>query len=143
MKAYIVRLKEGEEHARELVGFFVAHSLEQLYWLIDECAPPTDCEYKELVAGGIFWSKCTGKPVPLPPDFDFEAQPDDWSYLPNEAELTGGWEEPFHDQDDDEDENVAPWLPVSWEPAEDEGDDAVIERPTRRPGAWKRRRARR
>lgn len=102
MKAYIVRLKEGEPKARELVGFFVAHSLEQLYWLIDECAPPIDCENKELDAGGIYWPRLTGKPVPLPSDFDFEAQADDWSYLPSGAELSDGWEQVFHEQAGDD-----------------------------------------
>ncbi len=141
MKAYVVRLKEGEQNARELVGFFVTESIEQLYWLVDECAPPIDCEYREIDAGGVYWSRYTGHSIPLPPDFDFEAAPPDWSYLPAGAELSSAWEEAFHDRDDDE--NAEPWCPLEWEPPEDEDGGEVIERPARAVGAWRRRRGRR
>jgi len=36
----------------DLVGFFVADEMEDLLITIDECLDASDCEHKELPAGG-------------------------------------------------------------------------------------------
>ena len=48
---YVVRLSR----TNELVGFFVADSVKELFWLVDECVDPTCCEHKEIQRGGIMW----------------------------------------------------------------------------------------
>jgi hypothetical protein len=53
MSAYLVRLKSN----RELVGLFVSDSTDDLCLLIDECCDPSDCEYKPLPRGGIYYEK--------------------------------------------------------------------------------------
>tara|TARA_R110000868_G_scaffold402329_1_gene678562 strand:- start:554 stop:871 length:318 start_codon:yes stop_codon:yes gene_type:complete len=51
MSAYGVRLSEDHQ----AVGIFWAESLNDLFWAIDECCDPNECEIKKLKAGGIMW----------------------------------------------------------------------------------------
>ena len=56
MSLYIVRLDDNvTDHKDELVGIFSASDIESLFWLVDECVSPTECEYAKLPDGGIFW----------------------------------------------------------------------------------------
>lgn len=48
--AYLVRLKD----THELVGFGVANSLKDLFWLVDENVDPFACEYRRVENAMIF-----------------------------------------------------------------------------------------
>lgn len=50
MNAYMVRLADSHE----VVGIFVARSIDRLWWAVDECTSPQDCEYRKLGEGGVF-----------------------------------------------------------------------------------------
>ncbi len=118
MPAYLVRLKDGdEEHARELVGIFVAETMEDLYWTVDEAASPCECECLELGPGGIHWERYTEQRVPRNVEPHWDGLPDGWSILPPTPTLTDEWSAAF------EAEGVsatAEWKPIVWEP---DGDD--------------------
>lgn len=51
MSAYLVRIAESHE----ILGFYVARDLVDLFWLIDECMDPCACEFKKIESGGFYW----------------------------------------------------------------------------------------
>jgi len=53
MASYIVRFSPSEPRARELVGIFVADTVDQLFELVNETETPLCCEYRQLGSGGI------------------------------------------------------------------------------------------
>ena len=59
MNAYIVKLKRSKDHklgdGDEMVGFFVATDLVELFWTIDELTSPFSCEFKTVRNGGVLW----------------------------------------------------------------------------------------
>ena len=59
MSAYIVKLKRSKDHklgdGDEMVGFFVATDLVELFWTIDELTSPFSCEFKTVRNGGVLW----------------------------------------------------------------------------------------
>jgi len=62
MASYIVRFGPSEPRARELVGIFVADTVDQLFELVNETETPMCCEYRQLGNGGIYWEAAPGKP---------------------------------------------------------------------------------
>lgn len=74
---YLVRTKEG----REIVGLFAAPTIKELFWVIDECTNPNDCEYIKILTGGFMWCK-GGTPVLA------EDKGDDTEY--EDDDLSGG-----------------------------------------------------
>lgn len=113
MEVYLVRLKAGEPNAREIVGIFAAETMGQLFWMVDECCPPDECECQIIGPGGLYWERFTGQVVPRTEDPDWETLPDDWSELPPAPTLTGEWEDRFRPSNDEE------WEPVLWPEDED------------------------
>jgi hypothetical protein len=64
--------------------------MEQLFWFVDDCCTPLDCEYRLIGPGGIYWPGLTGIEVPRP-DISPDDMGDDWRLLPPEpASRTGG-----------------------------------------------------
>jgi hypothetical protein len=59
MNGYIVKLKRSKdmkpEDGDEMVGFFVATDLVELFWTIDELTSPFSCEFKTVRNGGVLW----------------------------------------------------------------------------------------
>lgn len=59
MNAYIVKLKRSKDHKLgdwdEMVGFFVATDLVELFWTIDEITSPFGCLFKTVKNGGVLW----------------------------------------------------------------------------------------
>lgn len=58
MSGFVVRLAGS----KEIVGLFVAESIDRLRWAVDEVCDPHECEYVRIGSGGIYWS-VSGKPV--------------------------------------------------------------------------------
>ncbi len=112
MPAYLVRLKDDdEEHARELVGIFVAQTMGELYWAVDEAASPCECKCLELGPGGIHWEQHTEQRVPRDVEPDWEHLPDSWSTLPAEPTLTDEWDDAFAANGSS---MGAAWQPIIW-----------------------------
>jgi len=64
------------ENPHDVVGVFVAGSLELLAEMVDECCDVSDCEYVQLPAGGFYMpSKAAPAPFGPPPDDDVEFFP--------------------------------------------------------------------
>lgn len=116
MQAYAVRLHPNQPHAREIVGIFVAPSLSHLFWMVDECCSPIECEYREIGSGGLFWDNYTGQTVPRSDQPDWENLVDDWSPLPPSPTMTDGWDSAFAfpQADQPEDGRDAEWVPLEW-----------------------------
>jgi hypothetical protein len=89
MASYIVRFGPSEPRARDLVGIFVADTVDQLFDLVNETETPQCCEYRQLGNGGIYWYSGTGKAV-LQHDRSDEVS--DWFSLPPEPVLSTSWE---------------------------------------------------
>lgn len=137
MTAYLVRLKaEHEHHPREIVGFFVAETMRDLYWMVDECAPPPECECIEIGSGGIYWEAFTGRQVPREAEPDWETLPKDWSPLPPGPALTDGWNDMLSASEGPIDEA---WGPIEWA-EEDEAPAAPSQLPPLPPRGRLRRR---
>ena len=73
MSTYGVRLSEGHQ----AVGIFWAESLYELFWAIDECWDPQECEIKKLKAGGIMWKGKTDIQFEVETDIQFSDEGDD------------------------------------------------------------------
>ena len=89
MASYIVRFGPFEPRARELVGIFVADTVDQLFELVNETETPLCCEYRQLGSGGIYWESGTGQIVPQPDNSD---EANGWFILPPEPVLSTSWE---------------------------------------------------
>ena len=85
MKAYIVRLKETQE----LVGFYTAHSADELCSLVDEITDPGACEALDAGPGGICWGHPIATRVPERLNEDGELIDDEPS--PGGWGLSEGW----------------------------------------------------
>jgi hypothetical protein len=85
-KTALVRLKDN----KEIVGFFVYSDLYELFWLIDECTDPYQCEYKKISSGGFMWPKPNAQVLM---DFDSEIEDEDdagnWEHDFDGADVTG------------------------------------------------------
>lgn len=53
MSAYIARIKED----KQMVGFFWASTINELFWMVDECCDPYIVEFSKTNRGGVFWQK--------------------------------------------------------------------------------------
>lgn len=54
MSAFVVRL----EGTNQIVGFFAADRILDLFWAVDECCDPFSCEYRRVPeGGGVYWAK--------------------------------------------------------------------------------------
>ena len=53
MPVYAVRLKS----THEAVGIFYVARIGDLFWAVDECTDPFQCERIELPHGSLFWSR--------------------------------------------------------------------------------------
>ena len=82
MSAYLVRVNK----TKEFVGIYACDDEAGLFWLVDECCDPYQCEYTELGFGGIFFPDECGRFVPLKESTQKEI--DDGCNL-GEAEFTG------------------------------------------------------
>ena len=71
MSAYLVRV----QNTHELVGIFWANNLVDLGWTIDEALDPSECEYKKLKFGGIYWGSSVDVTLPLKLSDDDESDP--------------------------------------------------------------------
>jgi hypothetical protein len=89
MASYIVRFGPAEPRARELVGIFVADTVDQLFELVDETETPLCCEYRQLGNGGIYWENATGQAAP---QHDRPDEANGWFTLPPEPVLSTSWE---------------------------------------------------
>jgi hypothetical protein len=89
MASYIVRFGPSEPQARELVGIFVADTVDQLFELVNEAETPLCCEYRQLGNGGIYWESSTGQIVPQHARSD---EANGWFVLPSEPVLSASWE---------------------------------------------------
>ena len=89
MASYIVRFGPSEPRARELVGIFVADTVDQLFELVNETETPMCCEYRQLGSGGIYWDSSTGQTVP---QHDRSDEANGWFTLPSEPMLSTSWE---------------------------------------------------
>ena len=89
MASYIVRFGPSEPRARELVGIFVADTVEQLFELVNETETPLCCEYRQLGNGGIYWDTATGQAAP---QHDRSDEASGWFVLPPEPVLSISWE---------------------------------------------------
>ncbi len=89
MASYIVRFGPAEPRARELVGIFVADTVDQLFELVNETETPLCCEYRQLGNGGIYWESSTGQTVP---QHDSPDKANGWFVLPSEPVLSTSWE---------------------------------------------------
>ncbi len=89
MASYIVRFGPIEPRARELVGIFVADTVDQLFELVNETETPLCCEYRQLGNGGIYWDSSTGQIVPQHGRSD---EASSWFVLPPEPVLSTSWE---------------------------------------------------
>ena len=89
MASYIVRFGPSEPLARELVGIFVADTVDQLFDLVNETETPLCCEYRQLGNGGIYWDRSTGQTVP---QHDRSDEANGWFALPPEPVLSTSWE---------------------------------------------------
>jgi len=114
VKAYLVRLRADQKSAREIVGFFVAPSLDHLAEMVDQCCPVDQSEYRELGRGGIFWEHFTGAPVPRTAEPDWEALPTNWSVVPPDPTLSHSWDDMFRTPDDQAADDAL-WNPLRWE----------------------------
>jgi hypothetical protein len=84
-----VRFGPSEPRARELVGIFVADTIDQLFELVNETEIPLCCEYRQLGNGGIYWDSATGQTVPQHARSD---EVNGWFVLPPEPVLSTSWE---------------------------------------------------
>lgn len=109
MEAYLVRLKADHERAGEIVGIFTVDSPDDLFWMVDECCSPIECEYRPLGPGGIFWPEFTGVRVPHERTQNGE-RPDNWTVLPDGGVPTDNWEAYLSGFGDDD----TGWKPVEW-----------------------------
>lgn len=109
MQAYLVRLNEEQDHPRELVGFYVAESIPQLYDMIDECCDVDRVEITELGPGGIYWDTAVDYVVPRPETDDEEEPPS----FPPKPRVCEWWTDALDDQDPGrwEGTDVAEWSP--------------------------------
>ena len=89
MASYIVRFGPSEPRARELVGIFVADTVDQLFELVNETETPMCCEYRQLGNGGIYWDSATGGIVP---QHDRSDEASGWFVLLPEPVLSTSWE---------------------------------------------------
>jgi hypothetical protein len=89
MASYIVRFGPSEPRARELVGIFVADTVDQLFELVNETETPLCCEYRQLGSGGIYWESGTKQTAP---QHDRSDEANGWFTLPNEPVLSTSWE---------------------------------------------------
>jgi len=89
MASYIVRFGPTEPRARELVGIFVADTVDQLFELVNETETPLSCEYRHLGNGGIYWESATGQAAP---QHDRSDEANGWFVLPPEPVLSTSWE---------------------------------------------------
>lgn len=96
MKAYLARLNAEQGNAREIVGFFMARSIPQLYDLIDECCDVDRVEVMEIGPGGLFWPISVDFVVPHPEELH-EEPPD----LPAGANLCDLWVGAFFNENAD------------------------------------------
>lgn len=103
MKAYLARLNSAQQHPREIVGLFIAHTHEQLLDLVDECCDIDCVEVMEMGPGGIYWSGRVDYFVPHPKDRRDEA-PD----LPGEATASELWLGALFDENEDQ------WQQLTW-----------------------------
>jgi hypothetical protein len=53
MSAYIARIKED----KQMVGFFWASTINELFWMVDECCDPYIVEFIKTNRGGVFWQE--------------------------------------------------------------------------------------
>lgn len=84
MKAYAVRFDANQKRPRELVGFFIADDLVELYALVDECCEVEGCEAIELGNGGVYWDEPVDYVLPIE---ESETAPG----LPGEGSMTDAW----------------------------------------------------
>ena len=89
MASYIVRFGPSEPRARELVGIFVAETVDQLFELVNETETPMCCEYRQLGSGGIYWESGTGQTAP---QHDRSDEASGWFVLPPEPVLSTSWD---------------------------------------------------
>ena len=89
MASYIVRLGPSEPRARELVGIFVADTVDQLFELVNETETPMCCEYRQLGNGGIYWENGFEQAAP---QHDRSDEANGWFVLPPEPVLSTSWE---------------------------------------------------
>jgi len=89
MASYIVRFGASEPRARELVGIFVADTVDQLFELVNETETPQCCEYRQLGNGGIYWDTAT---LQTAPQQDSSDEASGWFALPPEPVLSTSWE---------------------------------------------------
>jgi hypothetical protein len=61
MSAYLVRVDE----TKEFVGIYACDTEQSLFWLVDQCCDPYQCEYTELGFGGIFFPGKCDRFIPL------------------------------------------------------------------------------
>jgi len=67
MPAYLVCVID----THDIVGFFYAEEMDELFITINECTDPVDCEYIELPPGGIYWgSPAVAVPLEIKDDTD-------------------------------------------------------------------------
>ena len=63
MTTYVVRLQQDADGRPEFVGVFLAHSIEQLEGLVEDCCSKFICEYAAVPADGMY---CAEHKVPGP-----------------------------------------------------------------------------
>lgn len=88
-QTYLIRSK----NTKYLIGIFTELNLKDLYWSVDECLDPNECEYAVVHHGGIFWSgnwsEQNKEPFGLNIDWNFHNTYAEWQ----EANIPGS-EEP-------------------------------------------------
>jgi hypothetical protein len=93
MNAYIVKLKRSKDHklgdGDEMVGFFVATDLVELFWTIDELTSPFSCEFKTVRNGGVLWPG-PAKILSMEEDEDCEESFDEPSILSERLDMAIG-----------------------------------------------------
>lgn len=93
MLVNIVRLKENHE----LVGIFAVNTIDDLFWLVDECTSPYDCEYTPLSnPGGIIWPTQGARKVEVIGEDDEGDDAPDTSNADAQFAFTDSWDEPVH-----------------------------------------------
>lgn len=99
LQAYIVRLKLAEKRPRELVGFFVAESLENLAEMIDESLDPGACEVAEIPPGGIIWGDPGAPLVDSRIEADEEEEDERWTDFYKGCQMTEDWGQALYTED--------------------------------------------